>query len=264
MKASETIKSILNSEKIEYFCTFPISEAEIINQRLLPQGMKTAIVFLIPYRTAKKPSLQLAHFARVKDYHAYSKELFNRIIPNLNEYYPENHFFGFADHSPVNERKLASKCNLGDIGDNGLLINEKYGSFIFIGEILTDAIFETSSYTKKRLCTHCGRCISACPKIMADGRCISEISQMKRKTETDFSILKQTNTIWGCDKCQDVCPLNETAELSPIDFFYRDIISSPEDILEMDDETFEKYPFAYRGRKTITENIENIFKKDID
>jgi epoxyqueuosine reductase QueG len=262
--ARDKIKEIFDLERIEYFCFRPITEAEIINPRLLPQGMKTAIVFLIPYRTAKAPSEYLAHFATIKDYHGFAKELFERIIPKLNSLYPQNLFCGFADHSPINERKLALKGNLGDVGDNGLLINEKYGSFVFIGEILTDAFFEPFAYTEKKLCTHCGNCISSCPKTIANGKCISEISQQKRKSETDLYILKQTNTIWGCDICQNVCPLNETAELSPIGYFYKDKIKHPLDIVKMDNETFLKYPFSYRGRKTIEENIENIYKIDID
>ena len=56
IEAREKIKEILNLEAIEYFCFRPISEAEIINHRLLPESVKTAIVFLIPYRTDKAPS----------------------------------------------------------------------------------------------------------------------------------------------------------------------------------------------------------------
>jgi epoxyqueuosine reductase QueG len=264
VEARENIKEIFDLESIEYFCFRPISEADIINSRLLPEGMKTAIVFLIPYRTDKAPSEYLAHFATVKDYHGFAKELFERIIPKLNLIYPDNRFFGFADHSPINERKLALKGNLGDIGDNGLLINEKYGSFVFIGEILTDAFFEPFAYTEKKLCTHCNRCISACPKSIANGKCISEILQQKRKSEADFDILRKTRTIWGCDICQNVCPVNESAELSPVGYFYKDKIMHPLDIIKMNNETFSKYPFSYRGRKTIEENIENIYKKDID
>ncbi len=260
IEARNKIKEILSSESIEYFCFRPISEAEIINSRLLPDGMETAIVFLIPYRTEKTPCEYLAHFAKVKDYHGYAKELFERIIPKLNLLYPQNRFFGFADHSPINERKLALKGNLGDMGDNGLLINEKYGSFVFIGEILTDTFFEPFAYTEKKLCTHCGKCTFVCPKNLANGKCISEISQQKRKSETDLYILRQTRTVWGCDICQNVCPVNETAELSPMEYFYKDQIAHPLDIVKMSNETFLKYPFSYRGRKTIEENINNIGK----
>lgn len=255
------IELILKNENIEYFSITSLENAEIINKRLMPLWAKTAIMFLIPYRTNYCPQEHLAHFATIRDYHGFSKELFSRVIPLLEEKYPSNSFCGFADHSPINERKLAFDCGLGDIGMNGLLLNEKYGSYVFIGEILTDAVLPSKIYPFVQVCNRCERCINACPRT---DLCISEISQKKKKTAEDFAILKKLDVVWGCDKCQEVCHVNSNAPLSPIEYFYIGKIKSVEEILQMSDERFETYSFSYRGRKIIEENIENIFKKDID
>lgn len=254
-------EQIFLEEKIEYFSILPISEAEIINSRLMPDDAKTVIVFLIPYKTDNSASEGLAHFARVKDYHGFSKKLFGKIIPKFKELYPRNSFWGFADHSPVNERLLAQKGGLGDLGKNGLLINEKYGSYVFIGEVITDAIIPQRITPAVKLCTNCNKCLDVCPK---KSDCLSHISQKKQKTDEDFLILKENKIVWGCDKCQEVCPLNSHSLLSPFSYFYESKISSPTDIFSMSKEEFESYAFSYRKRAVIEENLENIFKKDID
>ncbi len=252
---------IFSDEKIEYYAILPFNAYDVINPRLLPEDSKNVIVFLIPYRTDREENNPLAHFARIRDYHGFAKELFSRLIPKLSSLYPDNKFFGFADHSPLNERKLAERSGLGSVGKNGLLLNEKYGSYVFIGEIITTANLESRIFPKKEVCLDCGLCEKECPK---KEECISAISQKKRKTEDDLKILKETNTVWGCDICQEICPLNKNSPLSPFEYFYKDKISNFHDILKMDEDTFNSYSFSYRGRKTITENIQNISKKDID
>ncbi len=262
----QRISEILKNEKIENFCILNVEKAEIINSRLFPKSAKSVIAFLVPYRTDRNKSESMAHFATIRDYHGFSTELFERVIPRLKNIFPKNNFWGFADHSPINERKIAFVGGLGEIGKNGLLINERYGSYVFIGELLTDApLEEFVPETKKNLCIKCDKCLSACPK---NDICISAISQKKKKTDEDFSILKELKIVWGCDKCGEVCPINENAELSPFEYFYKDKISSPEEILKMDDKTFKSFAFSYRGKSVIEANIINVFgdkiKKDID
>ncbi len=257
----KSVEEIFQSQKIEYFAIVPIEGTDIINPRIMPEDVNSAIVFLIPYRTSYEISNHLAHFSQIKDYHGLAKELFSKIIPELSSIYPQNHFYGFADHSPLNERTISARGGLGCLGKNSLLLNEKYGSYVFIGEILTDAPVENRVLTPLNLCSDCEKCVKACPK---NDVCLSELSQKKRKNDEDFLLLKGNNIIWGCDKCQEVCPANNNSALSPFSYFYEEKILHPEDILLMSDEKFKNYSFSYRGRTVIEENIKNIFKKDID
>ena len=261
MKNTENIKNIFEREKIEYFSIVPVEKAEIINSYLMPDWAKNVIVFLIPYRTDRKEKEPLAHFARIRDYHCFSKELFRRLSEDFKQLFGEANFKGYADHSPINERKLAFECGLGDVGKNGLIINEKYGSYVFIGEIYTDIDLKSYILPAQKLCTDCRECISSCPK---QDVCISEISQKKKKTEEDFLVLQKNNVVWGCDRCQESCPLNKNASLSPLEYFYQKKIASFKDIIFMDEKTFKNYSFSYRKRSVIEENVENILKKHID
>lgn len=94
-------------------------------------------------------------------------------------------FIPFVDSSPVAEVRAASLAGLGDIGMNGQLLNETYGSYCFIGEIVTTADFPAAGRKANPLCTHCGRCAAACPTgaLSQEGfnreKCRSHITQKK-------------------------------------------------------------------------------------
>ncbi len=102
--------------------------------------------------------------------------LFDEVCPLLSEKYGKN-FCGMADSAPINEVRAAAYAGLGLQGDNGMLINEKYGGYVFIGAIYTDAVFEYGG-DKTSSCIHCGKCGEACP--MKNGRdCLSAVTQKK-------------------------------------------------------------------------------------
>lgn len=261
----DTIKQILNSEGIDRFGIIPFKECEVINARILPENVKSAIIFCIPYRSVKETASDgFSEYSRIYDYHNYSKELYARILTKLSSAL-DNPFYGFCDHSPINEKLAAAKCGLGVIGRNSLFIDEKYGSFIFIGSLLTTAEFETKVFDIKS-CINCGKCVSACPsKAITDKgidpqKCLSALSQSKRRTESESFILKKHHIAWGCDICQNICPYNENAVISPIKVFSETRINhiDKEFIESLSDEEFKKYAFSYKGRKIVLDNISNI------
>jgi len=139
------------------------------------------------------------------------------------------------------------------------LINEKYGSYIFLGSVFST--LDTQAVPKEvRRCSDCGKCVKACPtgSICGDfDKCLSYITQKKKKTEKDIEIIKSNKYVWGCDICQDVCPYNEKCENSNIPFFEENIINhlTTKLILEMDDDEFLKRAFSWRGKNTILENL---------
>ena len=250
---------------IEVFGALSMEDADVINARLLERENFTArsvLMFLVPYYAGE--SVNLSRYAAARDYHIALKQITSRLIEGIKERYPEASAKGYGDHSPIAERAAALRAGLGILGDNGLIINEKYGSYVFIGDVITDlppeALF--AKPTKEvRTCMHCGRCKAACPTGILRGEgedCLSAITQRKGSlTDAEIVLMKRYNTVWGCDVCQSVCPYNKDPHITPVSFFKEDLIPHlTSEILEkMDEEAFFARAFAWRGRKTVERNL---------
>lgn len=240
-----------------------IDDCDIINERILPAWAKSAVVFCIPYRSSVEPASDgFSEYARIYDYHNFSKQLYEETLAELRSG-NENNFCGFCDHSPINEKIAAAKCGLGVIGRNSLFIDDVYGSFVFLGSLITDIEY-TEKCQEIRSCCNCGACITECPNsaIIEFGidrtKCLSGISQKKQKTETEKLLLKQHNIIWGCDICQNICPHNKYAIISPIPYFKDTRIKTITKafIESLNNEEFKKYAFSYKGKNLVMNNID--------
>lgn len=267
---NNTIKHILESEDIFSYGLIPFQACVPANQRLYDSckdRMKSVIVFAIPYKTCNVPtdSSNASLYARVYDYHKLFEYKFSSVKRKMYKAFPGFCFEAFADHSPINEKQAAASCGLGVIGKNTLLITDKYGSFVFIGSVITDMPIDYSLVTPKS-CISCGRCISACPNnaLSVNGfdftKCLSFISQKRAKTADENALLKKYKTVWGCDICQSVCPMNEGKAITTESYFTDSFIFdfSKEFISSLSDEEFEKYPFSWRKKEVILHNIEAI------
>ena len=161
------LKKLFLDEKIEYFAALSFRAVKIANERLLKAlGFlpKSVIVFLVPYYAGE--TVNISRYAASLDYHIIIKGITERIIMGLRSQYPECSFSGFGDHSPIAEGDAALSAGLGILGDNGLLINEKYGSYVFIGDIITDLEPDKlGAHTPGGIirCEGCGACKRACP-----------------------------------------------------------------------------------------------------
>ena len=172
---------------------------------------------------------------------------------------------GYGDHSPISEVSAALVSGLGIVGDNGLIINEKYGSYVFIGDVVTDIepeLLGAVAPLDVKGCHHCGACKRACPTGILRGEgedCLSAITQRKGElTGDECDMMRKYNTAWGCDLCQSICPYNKSAKTTPIEFFQRERISElTRELLDsMDKETFLRRAFSWRGRKTVERNLD--------
>ena len=185
--------------------------------KLVP-GARSVISVILNYYPPEvkndKNSLQISKYAYGIDYHKVIKKKLKELLEIVQGFDETVTGRFFVDSAPVLERAWAARSGLGWIGKNSNLINRKYGSFIFIGELIVDLDLEYDNPAKD-YCGNCTQCIEACPTnaIVADrvidaNRCIS-YQTVENKGEIDNKLKgKMGNWAFGCDICQDICPWN--------------------------------------------------------
>ena len=124
------------------------------------------------------------------------------------------HSRAYVDTGAVLERSHAQQAGLGFTGKNTMLIHPRRGSDFFLGEMLTEAIFDVYDQPQREgLCGGCTRCLSACPTqafptpfVLDANRCISYLTIEHRGWIDRALRAKLGNWVFGCDICQSVCP----------------------------------------------------------
>lgn len=227
----------------------------------LPQNAKSVICVLLPYLLDESlyEGQNVSKYAVVPDYHKIAADIMNDVCDKLKEACPDEEFVAFCDNAPVPEVFAAASAGLGRIGVNNLLINERYGSYIFIVEIVTTLDMGMPAKMPES-CPQCGRCLDACPTdALRQGRfdlCLSAITQKKGELdEAERRLVIESGCAWGCDKCQDACPLNARAEKTDIVQFIDGAIARVKI-----DTPVEGRAYAWRGKATIERNIK-LFEK---
>lgn len=257
------IKKLLYSDILPMgVCSFSKLQNNLISCRALeriPEKAKSVIVVLFPYYLGDKyyEKLNISKYAVPEDYHVICGEYLKKITLSLEESYPDNNFQYFCDNSPVNEVMAGCLAGLGVRGENSLLINEKYGSFCFVGEIVTDLEIPCED-REIEYCKKCGLCKKRCinQAITTNGvekeKCLSEITQKKGNlTESEEELIKKSGCIWGCDICQDVCPMNKNIEVSPIKEFYETAKST----YNSDVDYNKSRAYSWRKKDVINRNL---------
>jgi epoxyqueuosine reductase len=208
---------------------------------------RTVIVCAINYNTEHPYSTQLHDPARGwisryawsrEDYHDVVMRRLKQVEAALHaaagELQPELVTRSYVDTGPIVERVFAEYAGVGWIGKNTCLINQKKGSWLFLGVILTSLELEADLPAPDR-CGTCTRCIEACPTgaILApyqldSNRCISYLTIEKRGAIPEELREGMGRHVFGCDICQDVCPWNRKAPITAApEFAPRDGLVNP-------------------------------------
>ncbi len=251
------------------FCELPKPFDVRCASRLMDDA-KSVITFLFPYRTEFNGERNLSLYCIGKDYHDIIISKLKDACSELKNAYPEHKFEPFCDISPINEVCAAYLSGLGFLGKNGLIINEKYGSYCFIGEIVTNLEFESYA-TALKSCLDCSLCLKSCPGgalkntggktfFLDTSRCLSYITQKKGKLlSEETEAIKNGGLIWGCDICSEVCPMNKDAAFSNIPEFSQNLMPllNEENIKDSKDRAY-----GYKGTTILKRNLGIIYGKD--
>ena len=137
--------------------------------------------------------------------------------PGTSEAVPAVRTRCYVDTGPIVERVFAKYAGVGWIGKNTCIINQKAGSWLFLGVILTSLQLEPDLLAADR-CGSCTRCIDACPTDalvapyqLDSNKCISYLTIEKRGEIPQDLRSGMGQQVFGCDICQDVCPWNRKA-----------------------------------------------------
>ncbi|MEI8202684.1 MAG: tRNA epoxyqueuosine(34) reductase QueG [Bacteroidota bacterium] len=193
-----------------------------LHNRLDPSSVlpnaKSIIAVVLPYyqKNEKQTYLKIARYALGKDYHSEVKRLLDRLLVFIKNLLPESNGKSFCDSGAMLEKAWANRCGLGAIGKNSLLIHPQWGSFVFIGLIVSDVELEYDAPFSTNCCERCKRCMVACPTqaivsphVVDARKCIS-YHTIESKKGIPFEYEKKTEGfVYGCDVCQEVCPYNQ-------------------------------------------------------
>lgn len=222
LELEDYLNSKRDSDKFTEFEEKDISKR--IDPKLTMESVKSIIVIGISYNTGFKAQNiynlngKLSMSSWGVDYHKVLEEKIKLLIEKIKEK-KDFSYKAFVDTGPLVDRELARKANIGYYGKNCSIINNKYGSFIFLGYILTDIDLESDNPSEED-CGECDLCLRACPTGALEGpymlnpkKCISYLTQTKDIISEELRD-KMGISIYGCDICQNVCPKNKEVKLS--------------------------------------------------
>ncbi len=194
----------------------------------------------MPYNTSRVMSAGLVHEGRAwvsryawgRDYH---KVLKQRLKPAALLLENAGHRARICvDSVPLMERALAVQAGLGFLGKNGMLIVPGWGSYVFLGEIVTDLNLPAGPSISEE-CGDCEICLRGCPTgaleaagVLDAGRCLSTWT-IEHRGDFPPEVPSLHGHLFGCDRCQEVCPHNRRAPLTPEkDFRPMDVWFAPD------------------------------------
>lgn len=211
--------------------------------RLVLNGLRSLIVVALNYNSDKPYSTEsaaasidsqrgwISRYAWGDDYHELLRGRLETLMAAMQiEFQEPFESRAYVDTGPILERVAAKYAGLGWLAKNTCLINEQIGSWLFLGVILTTLelapTLALGEPPPPDLCGDCTLCIDACPTqafaapyVLDARRCISYLTIELRHAIPEPMRPQMGNAILGCDICQDVCPWNRKAPITPFKAF---------------------------------------------
>lgn len=161
----------------------------------------------------------ISRYALGRDYHKLMRARLAKLAKQIETQLGRGQYRAFVDSAPVLERALAENAGLGWIGKNTMLLNDKAGSWFFLGEIYTNIPLPADPPQETEHCGSCHACLDVCPTdaftapwVLDARKCISYLTIEHDGAIPEALRPAMGNRIYGCDDCQLVCPWNKFAQ----------------------------------------------------
>ncbi|RCX16211.1 epoxyqueuosine reductase [Fontibacillus phaseoli] len=208
----------------------------------------------------------LARSAWGQDYHQVLRQAMAKLKGFILERVPDARIEDMVDTGALSDRAVAQRAGIGFHGKNCAIISPEWGSWIYLGELITNIPFQPDTPVTED-CGDCTKCLDACPTgalvgpgVLNAQRCISFLTQTKGFLEEEFMV-KIGNRLYGCDTCQVVCPKNKgkswshRTELQPDPETVKPLLLPILDLSNREfKERFGDSAAAWRGKKPIQRN----------
>ncbi len=222
-------------------------------QSLLP-GARSVISVALSYHLSangKPRNLEgrVARYAWGDDYHKLMKKRLKLYVRGLSERIGRHiKARWYVDDGPMLDRAAAQRAGVGWFGKNTNVLTSTHGSWVFLGQVITDLELKPDPPLKKN-CGSCTLCLQACPTgalpapyVIDNERCISH-QTIENRGDIPLEIRPlMSDWVFGCDICQDVCPVNVNALYTREQAFKKKRFTTLQliEILEMTDEEFRR------------------------
>ncbi|WP_102347612.1 tRNA epoxyqueuosine(34) reductase QueG [Bacillus sp. Marseille-P3661] len=272
-----TLKERLKmQQQLNYQSGFEESDIEKrVNPELLLSSARSIIAIALAYPSKlqnapqSKKSDRRGLFCRAswgQDYHFILRDRLSKLETFIQEKVPDVKIKSMVDTGELSDRAVAERAGIGWSGKNCSIITPEYGSYVYLGEMITSIPFPPDRPIED-LCGTCNKCVEACPTgaIVQPGqldsnKCIAFLTQTKGFLKDEYRD-KIGNRLYGCDTCQMVCPHNKGKnfdhhlEMEPDPEIVKPQLKS---LLFINNRTFkEKFgPISgsWRGKKPIQRN----------
>ena len=221
-------------------------------QALLPGARSIICLGLNYYQepaqmpSGEVPGGKVARYAWSRDYHKVMKKRMRAYVDGLRSRLGSDFAARwYVDDGPMLDRAAAHRAGVGWFGKNTNILTPSLGSWVFLGQVVTDLELEPDLPLKKT-CGNCVLCIEACPTdaivapyTLDNSRCISHLTIENRGTIPSELRPQMQDWVFGCDICQDVCPVNRKAGPSLSTFWQQDQAEPTPQLIDQDRDGIE-------------------------
>ncbi|WP_264736704.1 tRNA epoxyqueuosine(34) reductase QueG [Cytobacillus firmus] len=215
---------LIRQQELQYQSGFEEPDIEKrVNPKLLMDKPRSIISIAVAYpskmkvRVVSKRGERRGIFCRAswgKDYHHILRERLQKLEEFIQSRIPEAICKSMVDTGELVDRAVAQRAGIGWSGKNCSIITPEFGSYVYLGEMITNLPFEPDKPMEDR-CGSCNKCVDVCPTgaLIQGGqldaqKCIAFLTQTKGFLAEPYRE-KLGNRLYGCDTCQTVCPENK-------------------------------------------------------